>query len=44
MYEKLDNQGFRQRIQKFFREKIATEPGIITSQIDEQKPGYRSLD
>jgi hypothetical protein len=38
MYEKLDKQAFRRLVQNFFREKIAIEPGIITSQLDEQKP------
>jgi hypothetical protein len=38
MYEKLDNQAFRRLTQNFFREKMSIKPGIITSQIDEQKP------
>ena len=38
MYEKVEDQGFRNRIKGFFQENIATEPGIIASQIDDQKP------
>lgn len=39
LYEKIENHGFRTRVKNYFKEQISsTQPGIITAQIDGQKP------
>ena len=42
MYEKVENQAFRNLIRGFFQEKMAADPGIVASQLDEQKPELTS--
>jgi len=42
MYEKVENQAFRNLVRGFFQEKMATDPGLVASQLDEQKPQLTS--
>jgi len=42
MYEKVENLAFRNRIRSFFQEKMAADPGLVASQLDEQKPQLTS--
>ncbi|HOE14171.1 MAG TPA: hypothetical protein PLW30_03300 [Candidatus Saccharicenans sp.] len=43
MYEKVENQAFRNLVRGFFQEKMATDPGLVASQLDEQKPQLTSV-
>jgi len=43
MYEKVENQAFRTLVRGFFQEKMAADPGLVASQLDEQKPQLTSV-